>query len=124
VERFLPECERRGVSVIIGGPYNSGILATGAHPEARYNYQPAPPDILQKVKNIENICQRYGVALAAAALQFPLAHPAVASVIPGARSRAEVEQNMALFHAPIPSDFWAKLKSQGLLRDDAPTPVS
>jgi len=124
VERFLPECERRGVSVIIGGPYNSGILATGAHPEARYNYQPAPPDILQKVKNIENICQRYGVSLAAAALQFPLAHPAVASVIPGARSRAEVEQNMALFHAPIPSDFWAELKSQGLLRGDAPTPVS
>lgn len=123
VERFLPECQRRGVSIIIGGPYNSGILVTGATAGATYNYQPAPPDVLDRVRKIEGVCQSHGVSLAAAALQFPLAHPAVASVIPGARNRAEVEQNAALFRVPIPSAFWAELKSQGLLHEAAPTPA-
>jgi D-threo-aldose 1-dehydrogenase len=119
---FLPLCERRGLFVVIGGPFNSGILATGAVGDPRYNYRPAPPEILARVARIEAVCRRHEVPLAAAALQFPLAHPAVKSVIPGARSADEVRQNLALLRVPIPPSLWQDLSAAGLLHPDAPTP--
>ena len=119
---FLPLCERRGLFVIVGGPLNSGILATGAVEGARYNYRPAPPEILARVARIDAVCRRHDVPLAAAALQFPLAHPAVRSVIPGARSADEVRQNLALLRVPIPPGLWQDLFAEGLLHPDAPTP--
>lgn len=123
LETFLPRCLREGVSVIAAAPYNSGILATGAVPDARYNYVPAPPEVLQRVARIEAVARAHGVALAAAALQFVLGHPAVVSVIPGGRTPAEVEQNARWASAPIPAAFWTQLKEQGLLRADAPVPA-
>lgn len=122
LDELLPLCARRDISLIIGGPYNSGILATGATPGATYDYKPAPPEIMEKVKRIEAVCARHDVPLASAALQFPLGHPQVATMIPGARSPQEVRQNVATFTSPIPADLWAELKREGLLREDAPTP--
>jgi D-threo-aldose 1-dehydrogenase len=122
LDGFLPRCTREKVSIILGAPFNSGILATGAIADARYNYLPAPDDVKQRVAAIERSCQRHGVTLAAAALQFPLAHPAVVTVIPGARSRAEAERNAALMSEPIPAAFWSDLQRDGLIREDAPVP--
>lgn len=118
----FPRCAERGVGIIIGGTYNSGILATGALPSAMHNYEPAKPDILARVAKMEAVCKRHGVPLPAAALQFPLGHPIVAAVIPGAISTRQVEQNMAAFRHPIPPDLWAELKHENLLRKDAPVP--
>jgi D-threo-aldose 1-dehydrogenase len=122
LDEFLPLCERRDIALIIGGAYNTGILATGATPGAYYQYAPAPPEIMERVRRIEAVCARHGVRLPTAALQFPLGHPAVATVIPGTRSPAEVAQNLEIFAPLIPADFWAELKDEGLLRADAPTP--
>lgn len=119
---LLPLCVSRGAGVVIGGPYNSGILATGAVPGARYNYAAATPEILTRVGRIEGVCRHFDVPLKAAALQFPLGHPAVLAVIPGARSPQEVEENVALLNAPIPREFWSALKSAGLIGPDVPTP--
>jgi D-threo-aldose 1-dehydrogenase len=118
----FPRCAERGVGIIIGGTYNSGILATGAVAGAMYNYEPAKPDILAKVAKIEAVCARHGVPLPAAALQFPLGHPIVAAVIPGAISTRQVEQNLAAFNHSIPADLWAELKHEKLIRGDAPVP--
>jgi D-threo-aldose 1-dehydrogenase len=123
LDREFPRCAERGVGVVIGGGYNSGILATGAIPDAMYNYAPAGPDILERVAKIERVCRRHGVPIAAAALKFPLGHPIVASIIPGAISVDQVERNLAAFRHPIPSDLWAELKHEKLLRPDAPTPA-
>ena len=120
----FPACAARGVGIVIGGTYNSGILATGATPHARYNYSPAGPEILARVARMEAVCRRHNVPLAAAALQFPLGHPIVASVIPGAIARREVEGNIAAFQHPIPADLWAELKHEKLIRADAPVPDS
>lgn len=122
LDELLPLCVARGTGIVIGGPYNSGILATGAKPGATYNYKPATPEILARVAAIETVCARHRVPLRAAALQFPLAHPAVVAVIPGARTPAEIDDNAALMKHPIPSAFWAGLKAEKLLRADAPTP--
>ena len=124
LESFLPACVARDVGIILGGPFNSGILATGAVEGARFNYQPAPPDILERVRQIEDVCRDHGVTLPAAALQFVLAHPAVKSVIPGAMSEREVRQNVALLEETIPPAFWADLKTARLLRGDAPVPAA
>ena len=121
---FLPTCVTRDVGIILGGPYNSGILATGAVEGARFNYQPAPPHIMERVRRIEAACARHGVTLPAAALQFVLAHPAVKSVIPGAVSEREVRQNAALLGESIPAEFWADLKAVRLLPEDAPVPAA
>ena len=102
--------------------FASGILATGTVQGARYAYSPATPEMLAEVARIEAVCARHDVPLAAAALQFPLGHPAVASVIPGGLSPEHVRQNVAAFRHPIPSALWAELKHEGLLRADAPTP--
>jgi D-threo-aldose 1-dehydrogenase len=116
-------CEERGVGIIIGGGYNSGILATGPVPGAMYNYAPAGPEIIERVSKIERVCARHGVPLPAAALQFPLGHKIVASIIPGAITRAQAEKNVAAFRHPIPPDLWAELKHEKLIRADAPVPA-
>lgn len=125
LDRFLPACVERQVSVVIGGAYNSGILATGTRREGPvyYDYGEAPPEVVARVRAIEAICDAHGVPLAAAALQFPLAHPAVASVIPGISSAARVAQTLELYRADIPAAFWTELRAQGLVRDDAPLPA-
>jgi D-threo-aldose 1-dehydrogenase len=117
---FLPLCLQRGIGIVVGGPYNSGILATGPKPGAFYNYDPAPPHILEKVTKIEGVCTAHGVRLVDAAFQFPLLHPAVLSVIPGAQTPAEVQANARAAAAVIPTALWADLKSQDLLQADAP----
>lgn len=122
LDSFLPRCVREHVSVIGAAPYNSGILVTGVTPDARYNYVPAPPEVRERVARIEVVAHRHGVPLPAAALQFVLGHPAVISVIPGGRSRAEAEQNAAWARAPIPAAFWSELVADGLVRGDAPVP--
>ena len=122
LDKFLPLCEERGAAVVIGGGFNSGILATGAKEGAKYNYAPASHDILEKVRNIEAICTEYDVPLPAAALQFVLAHPAVPTFVAGTRTKGQLEQNLKWFSHDIPAQFWADLKSKGLLREDAPVP--
>lgn len=123
LETFLPYCSERGIGIALGGPYNSGILATGPKPGAYYNYDPAPPEILERVARIEQVCNAHGVKLIEAALRFPLGHPAVMSVIPGAQTPQEVHRNAEIIQARIPSALWADLKSEGLLRPDAPVPA-
>ncbi|MBO6894873.1 MAG: aldo/keto reductase [Roseibium sp.] len=122
LESFLPLCEKRDVGIILGGPYNSGILATGAIPGAKYNYADAPPEILERVRRIEEICTSHAVPLIAAALQFVLGHPSVKTVVPGAVNAREVEANLALLNTPIPSGLWSDLRSAGLIHPDAPLP--
>lgn len=126
LDALLPACSQAGTSIVIGGPYNSGILATGTQHDGtlHYNYGPAPNSIVERVRRIEAVCERYGVPLAAAALQFPLAHPQVASVIPGLVSRQQVERTLMLYRATIPGLFWQELQSQGLLHRNAPIPAS
>ena len=123
LDTFLPLCARRAISVIVGGPYNSGILATGAQPDATYNYAPPPPAVLERVRALERVVAAHDVPLAAAALQFPFHHPAVAAVIPGARAAGEVETNLRLLRHPVPVALWRDLKTEGLVRADAPTPA-
>lgn len=122
LERDLPLCEDRGVGIVIGAVFASGILATGPREGALYAYQPAERAVIDKARKIAAVCERHGVPLAAAALQFPLAHPAVAAVIPGAVHPDMVRQNVAAMRHPIPADLWAELKQEGLLRMDAPVP--
>ena len=117
---FLPMAQARGIGIIVGGPYNSGILATGPKPGAFYNYDPAPPHILDRVAKIEAVCKAHAVRMVDAAFQFPLCHPAVMSVIPGGQGVAEVDANLAAATAVMPPTLWADLKAQGLLRVDAP----
>ena len=123
LESFMPLCIRRGVAVVIGGPYNSGILAQDELTTVanHYDYGAASPDIIARVEAIRAVCTRHRVPLAAAALQFPLAHPAVVSVIPGISSAAEVIDAARWMAVPIPAALWTELKEQGLLRLDAPT---
>lgn len=123
LNELLPLCERRGTAIVIGGGFNGGILATGAVPGAKWNYAPAPAPIMEKVKRIEAVCARHKVPLAAAALQFLLAHPAVASHVPGTRNVAQMNQNLELVAHPIPVAFWQELKAEGLVRQDAPVPA-
>ena len=120
---FLPLCERRHVGIILGGPFNSGILATGPVAGAKYNYAPAPPDVLDRVSRIEAICRAHGARLVEAALQFVLGHPAVKTVIPGANSAEQVRANRALLDTPVPTLLWSDLKDEGLVRPDAPVPL-
>lgn len=118
----MKACVDRNVSVIIGAPFASGILATGSAGAAHYNYGTADARVIEKVRRIEAVCAAHKVALQAAALQFPLAHPAVTSIIPGAAKAEEVSANIASVDAPIPAAFWGDLKSEGLLHPDAPVP--
>ena len=119
---FLPLCQEKGISVILGGPYNSGILASDLSSDATYQYAKAPPEILHRARRIKSVCDLYGVPLNAAALQFGLAHPAVASTIPGVRRSSEVESNVRAASHSVPEALWEDLKNQGLLDESAPTP--
>jgi D-threo-aldose 1-dehydrogenase len=119
----FPACDERGIGFVIGAPYQSGILATGPRPGANSDYGPASDAVNERVARIQAVCERHGVPLAAAAIQFPLGHPGVASVIPGARNAGQVERNLEVFRMTIPADLWAELKHEGLLRADAPVPA-
>jgi D-threo-aldose 1-dehydrogenase len=120
---LFPLAEQHGFSLLLGGPFNSGILATGATPGAKYNYKPAPPAIIKQVARIEAVCKRHDVPLAAAAIQFPLGQPTIASIVPGAVSPFEVERNAAYVDMQIPRSLWDELKAEKLLAADAPVPV-
>ncbi|MEN3351659.1 MAG: D-threo-aldose 1-dehydrogenase, partial [Bradyrhizobium sp.] len=112
-----------GIGVMLGGVFNSGILATGAVSGAKYNYRDAPPDMMQKVAAIERVCRAHGVALPTAALHFALGHPAVASLVLGAQAPDEVERNVVALSTSIPSALWHDLKAERLLDADAPVPA-
>jgi D-threo-aldose 1-dehydrogenase len=118
LDDLLPLCQKAGTSIVVGGPLNSGILAG----RDTWNYNAAPPDVVARVNAIRAVCDRHDVPLAAAALQFPLAHPAVAAIIPGPRDAAEFRANLDLLAHPIPAALWTDLRNAGLLHKDAPTP--
>ncbi len=120
---LFPACERKGTKIVIGGPYNSGILATGPIKGATFNTRSASQQVLDRVAKLSGVCDRHKVPLAAAALQFPLAHRLVVSVIPGARSIAELEQNLRYLHWPIPGALWSDLRSEGLIDPASPLPA-
>ena len=117
---LMPVCQEKNVSLVLGGPYNSGILASELGPRATYNYETAPPEIIEKARRIKAVCDRHAVPLKAAALQFGLFHPTVAATIPGPRSVAEVEENFRMAGHTIPTDLWAELKHEGLIDPLAP----
>ena len=118
LDDLLPKCVAAGTSIVVGGPLNSGILAG----RETWNYRPAPPDVMARVRTIAAICDSHRVPLAAAALQFPLAHPAVAAIIPGPRGADEFNANLKLLRHPIPAALWSDLRQAGLLHPDAPVP--
>ena len=118
---LLPLCEQRGVSVVIGGVLNSGILVDPV-PGAHFDYRPADADVLAKASALQAICRRHEVPMAAAALQFPLAHPRVCTVLVGPRTIDELQMDLSLFDVEIPPRLWADLRRDGLLADDVPTP--
>ena len=120
----MKACVDRNVSVIIGAPFASGILATGSAGAAHYNYDKAAANIVEKVRQIEAVCAAHNVLLQAAALQFPLAHPAAVAIIPGASNPKEMTANIASVDAEIPAQFWDDLKAEGLIVPDAPVPGS
>ena len=122
LEAFLPECTKRNVSVILGGPYNSGILTGGVTDNATHDYVQAPAALIEKARKIEAVCKRHGVELGAAAMQFPLFHPAFCAVIPGALSVNEVKQNVSRISAKIPVELWSELKREKLIDAASPTP--
>ena len=121
--RFMPLALEKGIGLMLGGIFNSGILATGPVPGARYNYREAPPEILDKVRRIEAICAAHGTRLPTAALHFALAHPAVAAVVMGAVRPAEVEAQVHALNAVPPQGLWGDLKRAGLLAEAAPVPA-
>lgn len=119
LDDLLPKCLRSGISVVIGAPFNTGVLAG----RETWNYRPAPPEIVDRVNAIRSVCDSHRVPLVAAALQFPLAHPAVAAILPGPRNVEEFEADAKLLGHPIPPALWADLRSAKLLHPDAPTPA-
>jgi D-threo-aldose 1-dehydrogenase len=121
LKELLPECLERGIAIIAGGVYNSGILAD-PKPGAHYNYQAAPAELLERAQRIRDVCARHGVPIKAAAVQFPLGHPAVTCVVVGCRSAAQLEESLAMFEHDIPPALWHDLKAEGLLPSEAPTP--
>ncbi len=123
LDTFLPLATAKGIGVMLGGVFNSGILATGAVEGARYDYRPAPPVVLDRVRRLAAVCAAHGVALADAALQFPLGHPAIASLVLGAVTPDEVRRNVAGLARPIPASLWTDLKTAGLIAADVPTPT-
>ena len=122
LDEFLPLCVERGVKIAVGGPYNSGILARDLDGPVSYNYELASVDVIERAKMLKMVCERNGVDLKAAALQFVLAHPAIATVIPGATTLDELEQNLQMAQAPIPAALWEDLRSENLIHPAAPTP--
>ena len=122
LDDLLPVCEERGMKIVAAGVFNSGLLArAGPRRGAKYDYADAPDDVLRRAERVDEICNAHEVELPAAALAFPLAHPVVASVCVGARSREQIERNVALYRSGVPDDLWGELRAEGLLRVDAPT---
>jgi D-threo-aldose 1-dehydrogenase len=121
---LLDLCAEKGIALFLGGVYNSGVLATGPVPGARYNYAPAAPDVLERARRLEAACARHGVALPAAALQFALAHPAVRTLVIGCNTPAEFASALAGVDAPIPAALWAELRAERLISAEAPVPVT
>lgn len=122
LEEFLPACVERDVKITVGGPYNSGILARDLSQPVTFNYEQAPENLVEQASRLTEVCVAHGVDLKAAALQFVLAHPAVATAVPGAQSIAELEQNIAMVQQEIPDALWSDMRSAGLIPDNAPTP--
>lgn len=123
LNELLPECVERGIAIIAGGVYNSGVLAD-PKPGAHYDYQTAPADLIERAQKIRDVCGRHRVPLKAAAVQFPLGHPAVGCVVVGCRSVAQLDESIAMFELDIPPDLWGDLKAEGLLPAEAPTPAT
>ena len=121
LDTFLPLCAERGIAVVAGGAYNSGLLAD-PNPGTHYNYLPAPRPLIDRAQQLRAVCTRHGVPLKAAAIQFPVAHPVVAAVLTGARRDTELSENIALFDLPIPAELWDDLRAAGLLDERAPVP--
>jgi D-threo-aldose 1-dehydrogenase len=121
LDELIPACEERGSAIVIGGVMNTGLLAD-PRPGTRYDYGTAPDAMIDRARRIADVCERHGVPLKAAAVQFPLAHPVVASVVAGVRSVAHLEEYPELMATPIPTDLWAELKAEGVIRHEAPTP--
>lgn len=119
---FLELCRQKGVGIFLGGVYNSGILATGPQPDAKYNYATAPEPIMEKARAIQAICDKYNVPLNAAALQFAGAHPTITALVVGAVKPAEVEANIRSLSLPIPAALWQEIREQGLIEANAPLP--
>ena len=117
VKDFLPLCEKNKVSIVIGGPYNSGILAKDLSKPVSFDYEIAPPHLVNKAKVISEICNNHGVNIKAAALQFVLLHPTVVSAIPGVQSVAEVNENINYVKHDVPIDLWKELNEAGLIQD-------
>ena len=124
LDEFLPHCEANDIAVIIASPFNSGILATGAVDGARFFYQPAPPEVVERVRRLDAICRQHGVPLGAAALQFCLAHPAIVTALCGYRTKEEVETNLRWSTQPIPPALWDALKAEKLIPAHAPVPAA
>jgi len=122
MDDLVPLCAERDVSIVVGGVFNSGVLVDPS-PGALFDYVPASDEVLSRARRIQRVCQQYDVPMAAAALQFPLAHPQVCSVLLGPRSIAELETNLDLLQIEVPSELWADLSSDGLIRDGAPSPA-
>ncbi len=120
---LLPACLERGVSVLVGGVMNSGVLAD-PRGGARFDYAPAPADVIERARRIGEVCARHDIPLRAAAMQFPMAHPAVASLVAGVRSIDHLDEYPALLGHAIPADLWSELRDEGLIASDAPVPVS
>jgi D-threo-aldose 1-dehydrogenase len=124
LDDLLPVCEERGISIVAAGVFNSGLLARATpSDDAKYNYDDAPGELVERARRIAQVCGRHGTTLPAAAVAFPLAHPAVVTVCVGARTRRQVERNERLFDEPPPAALWIELKELGLLRADAPVPA-
>jgi D-threo-aldose 1-dehydrogenase len=119
---LLPTCAARGTAVVVGGVFNSGLLAD-PRPGATFDYAPAPPELVDRAARLAEVCARHGTPLRAAALAFPFGHPAVTSVLVGARSAAEVKDAVACFEWPVPGELWAELVATGLLPADVPNPA-
>ena len=120
---FLPRCVAENTKIALGGPYNSGILATrDLSGDNWFNYKPAESHWVERAKAIQSVCRQFEIDMRAAALQFPVAHPAVATVIPGAATPMQVRENVELFQSDIPSELWTELKAASLLPEDAPVP--
>ncbi|MEE2657768.1 MAG: aldo/keto reductase [Candidatus Latescibacterota bacterium] len=122
LDELFPLCEQKNIGILAGGTYNSGILAKGAQAGAKYNYSDAPDEIIQEARRLEKIAECHDVNLKAAASQFPLAHPVVTAIIPGTRQPDRVTENFDLLKVEIPGEFWADLRANGLIREEAPTP--
>jgi len=121
LRELFPLCLERGIAIVLGGVYNSGILAD-PRPGAMFDYSPAPQQLVERAQRIDAVCRRHGVPLKAAALQFAIAHPAVTTLLLGARDAAELDENLELLRAPVPSELWDELRRERLVPEEAPTP--